>query len=254
MKDTPDIEELVIVRIKKIFPYGAFCELEEYPQREAFVHLSEVSSGWVKNIHNFLKEGQRTVGRVYRLVPEKNLIDVSLKRATESDKKLKLEMFRREKRATKLLEVACIGLKKSKMTAAEVLVILRKEHGDSLSAFEEAATNGEASLEKIGISSDWAKAITEIAAKNIKKQKKSISGVMMMNSNGSNGLNDIKEALGIVPEKDGKLIYLGAPRYLISVEAEDYKKCEKKMKGILEAVEKKLNSAGGTFAFERQED
>ena len=253
MKDTPEIDELVIVRVKKIFPYGAFCELEEYPQREAFVHLSEVSSGWVKNIHNFLTEGQRTVGRVYRLVPEKNLIDVSLKRATESDKKLKLELFRRDKRATKLLEVACIGLKKSKMSAAEVLAILRKEHGDALSAFEEASAKGEAVLEKSGIPTDWAKVITEIAVKNIKKQKKVISGIMSIHSNAPNGMDLIKDALGAVPEKGGELLYLGAPRYMVSVEAEDYKKCEKKLKTIIDAVQQKITAKGGTLAFERKE-
>lgn len=254
MKDTPEIDELVIIRIKKIYPYGAFCELEEYPGREGFVHLSEVTSRWVKNIHNFLKEGQRAVGRVYRIVPEKNMIDVSLRRATESDRKLKMEQFRREKRGGKLLEVASADVKKSKMSLAEASELLRKEYGDVLSGFEEAAAKGEGALERAGIPAEWASAITEVARKNIKKQKKRVSGVFTMSTTVPNGIEVIKEALEMIIEKGGEVTYLGAPRYMVDVEAEDYKKCEKKLKAIVDAVTQHMSAHSGTCAFEKREE
>ncbi|MFH1448366.1 MAG: S1 RNA-binding domain-containing protein, partial [Candidatus Micrarchaeota archaeon] len=59
MMETPEKDELVIATIRKIFPYGAFCSLDEYDNKEAFVHISEVASRWVKNIHEFLKENQK---------------------------------------------------------------------------------------------------------------------------------------------------------------------------------------------------
>lgn len=254
MKDTPEIDELVIIRIKKIYPYGAFCELEEYPGREGFVHLSEVASRWVKNIHNFLKEGQRTVGRVYRLVPEKNLIDVSLRRATEGDRKLKMEQFRREKRGGKLLEVASADMKKSKTCIADVAAMLRKEYGDILSGFEEAAAKGAEALEKAGVPSEWAGIITEVARKNIKKQKKRISGVFTMSTAAPNGIEIVKGALELAVEKDGEVTYLGAPRYMVDVEADDFKKCEKKLKGIVDAVTQHMSAHGGTCTFEKREE
>ena len=44
-------------------PYGAFCTLPEYKDLEAFLHVSEVAPRWIKNIHDFISEGQRYVVR-----------------------------------------------------------------------------------------------------------------------------------------------------------------------------------------------
>ena len=76
--DMPEEGELVLATVKKIMPYGAFCTLDEYGNREAFVHISEVAPRWIKNIHEFLHEGQRLVAKVHKLVVEKNQIDLTL--------------------------------------------------------------------------------------------------------------------------------------------------------------------------------
>ncbi|VVB73154.1 Translation initiation factor 2 subunit alpha [uncultured archaeon] len=249
-KTTPDIDELVIVTVKKIFPYGAFCQMEEY-NRECFLHVSEVSSGWVKNIRNFLKEGQRVVVRIYRLVPEKNMIDVSLKRVSDADTKRKLEGFKRDKRVSKLLEVAQSKMKtKPTMTIAEVSQKMVVEFGDAFSGFEVAASDGESALTKIGITSDWAAAITAIAKDNIKKQVRRITGILTLQCTGEDGINVIKSLLAI----DGaEVAYLGAPNYLLAVEGDDFKKCEKKMKTIVDSVTKTAEKKDCSVKFERNE-
>src|SRR3989344_3328296 len=116
MPDMPEMDELVLATVKKIMPYGAFCALDEYAGREAFVHISEVAPRWIKNIHEFLHEGQKLVAKVYHIEAEKNQIDLSLKRVTESERKAKMEGSRREKRADKLFEVA---VKIAKSTKSE---------------------------------------------------------------------------------------------------------------------------------------
>ena len=42
-ENMPEQDELVLSTVKKIMPYGAFCTLDEYSNREAFVHISEVA-------------------------------------------------------------------------------------------------------------------------------------------------------------------------------------------------------------------
>jgi len=246
----PTVDELVIVTVKKIFPYGAFCQMEEY-NREAFLHVSEVSSGWVKNIRNFLKEGQRVVVRVYRIVPEKNMIDVSLKRVSDADSKRKLEGFKRDKRVAKLLEVAQSKMKtKPKMAIPEVTLKMATEFGDAFSGFEAAAADGEGALTKIGITEDWASVITAIAKDNIKKQVRRISGIITLQCTSEDGINTVKSLLAI----DGaEVAYLGAPNYLIAVEGDDFKKCEKKMKMIVESVTKAAEKKSCSVKFERKE-
>ena len=39
--------------------------------KEAFIHISEVSSGWVKNIRDYVRENQKIVARVLRVNPKK---------------------------------------------------------------------------------------------------------------------------------------------------------------------------------------
>ncbi len=49
-QEWPDEGELIVGTVYKVLNYGAFAKLEEYQGKEAFIHISEVSSGWVKNI------------------------------------------------------------------------------------------------------------------------------------------------------------------------------------------------------------
>jgi translation initiation factor 2 subunit 1 len=254
MKNMPEIDELVIIRIKKIYPYGAFCQFEEYPGLEGFVHLSEVASRWVKNIHNFLKEGQRTVGRVYRIIPEKNMVDVSLRRVTENDKNIKMEQFRRKKRGEKLLEVVAASVKKSKVSLREIIPIIEKKYEDIYSVFEDVMVKGAEPLEKINIPSEWITKIVEVAEKNIKKQKKRIYGIFTISISAPNGIHIIKEALKIITDKGGEVTYLGAPNYMVHVEAEDYKKCEKKLNLIVSAVSHYIKENEGNCSFKKKED
>ena len=52
-KELPEERELVLVKISKIMPHGAYCELIEYGM-DAYLPISEIASGWIKNIHEFI--------------------------------------------------------------------------------------------------------------------------------------------------------------------------------------------------------
>ncbi|MFH1285287.1 MAG: translation initiation factor IF-2 subunit alpha [Candidatus Micrarchaeota archaeon] len=258
MKANPEQNELVLITVKKIFPYGAFCGLDEYDGLEAFVHISEVAPRWIKNIREFLKEGQRTVAMVYRLSPEKNMIDLSLKRVSEADKRWKMESLRRDKRGTKLFEIA---LKKMGKTPAEAMEEagkeLAKEFGDVYTALEEFAANPE-SAERVKLDKKWIEVLLEVSSQNIKKPKAEVSGKMEISCVKLDGIEIIKGALGKVAEKNAgttevKLHYLGAPYYQLSVVAVDYKSAEKTLKEITENVKHTIEKSGGSFEFKRDE-
>jgi len=248
-KGTLEVDEIVIATVKKIFPYGAFCSLDEYPDKEGFLHISEVAAGWVKNIHNFLKVGQRVVGKVYRMIPEKNIIDLSVKRISESDRKRKLDEYRKERRSKKILEVAYKKMKNAKMSIERVQDELEAAYGEVYKALEEISVDGEKALEKTKITKDWKKILAEISKINIKKQKKRISGTFNIICPTPDGINAIKKAFKNV--KEGELTYIGAPRYIINIEGDDYKECEKKLKTIVDTVTKSIKRSDGFCRFER---
>lgn len=253
----PEPGEFVIATVKKIMPYGAFCTLEEYNEREAFIHVSEVASRWIKNIHEFLKEGQKIVARVHKLVPEKNQIDLSLKRVTDNDRKVKMEAYKREKRASKLFEMCA---KKLNEDPAEALASLGdeliKKHGDLPTAWESISFTGDKALKGIKISPAWKKILIDTAQQNIKKPEVRISGEFTITSQAPDAIDHIKTALkNALKAADGRemeIIYIGAPKYHILIKAEDYKTAEKILLTACSEVESAMKGIG-TVEFKRAE-
>jgi len=97
-KEIPDVGEKVIIKVKKIMPFGAYCSMTEYRDEEAYLPIKEVASGWIKNIHEFLKEGKTDVAKVIYVDKEKKAVDVSIKKVNEKEYKDKLNSYNMEKR------------------------------------------------------------------------------------------------------------------------------------------------------------
>ena len=246
----PDPDELVIAVIKKIMPYGAFCVLPEYNNLEAFLHVSEIAPRWIKNIHEFVSEGQRHVAKIYRIDREKSQVDLSLKRVTEEEKKFKLESVQTEKRAEKLLSLAMKN-SKIKLTQEAVAEALTKQFGDVWTAFAEAFEKKEDALKGLELPDSLKKEIIALAEKNIKKPTVDISGIVNLTCWGTNGVEDIKKILSGA-EKDVTIHYLGAPRYRISLTAPNYKDGEKRLAKIIGEMEAAAQKGSCDFAFELQ--
>ena len=81
----PERGELVIATIESITTYGAYANLDEY-EKKGLLHISEISSSWIRNIRDFVREGQKIVLKVVRVKPEKGQIDVSLRRVTRRER------------------------------------------------------------------------------------------------------------------------------------------------------------------------
>ncbi len=75
------IGEIVLGEVTGIQPYGAFVKLES--GESGLIHISEVSSLFVKNISDYLKIGQQIRVKIIELLPDKNLYRLSYKQAYE---------------------------------------------------------------------------------------------------------------------------------------------------------------------------
>lgn len=227
----PDEGELVVGTVHKVLNYGAFASLEEYEGKEAFIHISEVSSGWVKNIRDYVRENQKIVARVLRVNPRKGHVDVSMKRIREDQRTKKIQQWKIEQKAEKLLEFSAKSLGKDlDMAYDEVGYELMDTFGDLYGAFETAAEEGENALLDKGIDSEWAKIITEIAKKNIVPPEVQITGYVDLESYSINGVEVIKEALMKAEDDNISVQCVGAPRYRLIVKSTDYIQAEKMLK------------------------
>lgn len=248
----PEENELVLAVVKKIMPYGAFCVLPEYEDREAFMHVSEVAPRWIKNIHEFLSEGQRHVVKVHRIDKTKGQIDVSLKRVNEEEKKLKMEAVQTVKKATKMLEIS-IASSKSTITFQDAEKEILEHYGDIYDLFQETSEKGMDALEKVKLPKAMKEKIVELAQKNIKKPVFEVCGIAKIVSYSPEGMEDIKEILKSEYKEGLKIHYLGAPNYKLSITAGSYKEAEKLLTKVTDRIAKKVQDKDAEFSFEKIE-
>ena len=97
--------------------------------------------------------------------------------------------------------------------------------------------------------------IEEVSTK-IKLPSVEIRGILELTDNSSNGIENIRNSLlGFenADQNDVKILYIGAPKYRISVTASDFKSAEKTLKPILEYIQKNIEKNKGNFKFTREE-
>lgn len=254
----PNTGEYVIVVIKDIVPYGTFVELPEYPGYRGFIHISEISTSWVKNIRHHVKEGQMRVAKVLNVSHQRKMCDLSLKRVSGAVEKRKLEELRRKKRGRGLLRAAAKMAARPESEIPEIEKKLADAFGDVLTAFEEVVFTGRQVLDGVDISEDWRAAIIATAQKSIEIPRKTVRADVEIRVPGPLGARVIREALLRAEKKikskehsEAKIYYVGAPTYAIEVTTPDYKSAEKLLAAVCEDIVKFVEEKGGSARWER---
>lgn len=245
----PKIGEVVVCLVTKVLGYGAFVELLEHNNLKGFVHISQVSSGWIKNIRNFVREGQVRAARVVAISQEKNQIDLSLTKVSEQAAKARLEEWKQLKRSRKFIEVLAKENKQDPESVwEEIAVPLVNEYGSFSKALEELALEKQEAFDLVP--KNWRKPLEEIVKKTVTVQEKQVSGIVSLSSNASDGVEAIKSALSEAksPSKDisVSVSYLGSGKYSLKVSSFDFKESEKTLAVIEERVIQAIEKKGGT--------
>ncbi len=252
----PSIDELVVGTVKKVFPQGAFVALDEYGGREGMVHLSEVASGWIKNIRDHIRENQKVVCKVLDVDPKRKLVDLSIRRVKDSERRWKTEQHKLEQRAEKMLEIAAGKLGKNLDQAYEEAgFALQEKFGDLYSALEASIKHREKVAELVG--ENWAKALGDVSASSIQPPAYKVFGFVDLSCPASDGIEVIKSAMINARESvrddnvDLEFYYVGSPRYRVEVTAESYKTAENAMQRAAEMAIATVKKAGGKGEFHR---
>ncbi len=253
----PEPGDLVIATVQKITDYGAYVKLDEYG-KEGLLHVSEVASGWVRNIRNFVREEQKTVLKVLRVDTEKGHVDVSLRRVSRQERREKILASKMEKKAESILRSTSEKLKMpTEELSASTSTIIEDKFGGIYEGLEKAAREGPEPLLKAGLPKDIAVALAEVAKDKIKPPMVKIKGILELRCMKPNGVVYIRDALSSAQEIEKpndtrvRLYAIAAPKYAVEVSAEDYKEAEKILQKSVEAAIKSITSAGGTGAFQR---
>ncbi|MFC4449243.1 translation initiation factor IF-2 subunit alpha [Halorussus aquaticus] len=254
----PEPGELVVGKIDEIEDFGVFVDLSEYEGKHGLIHVSEVASGWIKNIRDHVNEGQTVVCKVLDVDESAQQIDLSLKDVNDHQHSEKIQEWKNEQKADNWMELA-FGEDVDDDKYAHVANAMLAEFGGLYGGFEQAAIHGPEALESTDLTDEEIERIVDTARENVSVPYVTVTGYVDLESPSESGVDDIKEALqaaegnGDIPEEvELDVTYVGAPEYRIRVRAPNYKTAESQLEESAARAESAIESVGGTGSFHRE--
>ena len=255
-QDMPEVGELVLALVTSMSSHGAKVVLEEYNNMYGFLHVSEIATGWVKNVSRFITVNQKVVLKVIRVDSARTEVDLSLRQVSGEDRKQKLLSIKRYDKSRSIFDTLQTKAKLTEDQKNEYFDKVENQFGTVYSGLEELIRDRGEAFDKLGIPK---KVVTELA--NISKSKISIpmvnvTGIIQVTTQDPDGINLIKSSMSqVLSNKAGKKVeisYLGSPKYKITVYSEDYKSAEKKLSSALEKIKKSIGKKAD-FSFSKEQ-
>jgi translation initiation factor 2 subunit 1 len=248
-QNIPKVGELVIATVAKISKFGAYCKLPEYNDLEVFLPIREVSSGWIKNIREHIHEGQKLVCSVTFYDRDKGTIDISLKRVSPGNSKEKIRSYNLEKRLSALF-IQAVKMAKEQPNKETLISTGLAEFGTYTNLVQNATDNTK-EFAQSKLPKKLKESILKVLESN-KKQKRYLVAytATMYTYNTLSGATELRGIMNSIKELGVDVKYVGAPKYRLLAEGEDYAMAEEKIKKVEELVKEKLKK--GVFEMEKE--
>ncbi|WP_123537460.1 translation initiation factor IF-2 subunit alpha [Halosimplex salinum] len=254
----PDPGELVVGRVDEIEDFGVFVDLQEYEDKRGLCHISEVASGWIKNVRDHVSEGQTVVAKVLDVDESAKQIDLSIKDVNDHQRKDKIQEWKNEQKADNWMLLA-FGEDIEDETYAAIANELLAAFGSMYEGFEEAAIHGHDALDETDLSEDEIDALVETARENVSVPYVNVTGYVTLECPSGDGVDVIKEALqaaegnGEIPDEvELDVTYVGSPEYRIQVQAPDYKTAESELEESADRAVAVVGDRGGRGEYHRE--
>ena len=252
----PEEGEIIIATVTQVTGHGAYVTLDEFNNMTGFLHISEIATGWIRNVERYIRPKQKAVLKVTRVNKVRGEVDTSLKQVSGEERKSKLIEVKKNDKAATFLDFIKSKLKLTDDTVKEIEGVLLQKYDYVYDAFEAVSRKGLDAIQNINLSPEIKNAIEE-ASKRIPIPIVEISGIMEITLKKPNGIEIIKSTLanaeGSKGSADSTITYIGAPRYRVAVTAENFKVAEKFMNNTVEKLRANIEKQHGTFNFVRQD-
>jgi translation initiation factor 2 subunit 1 len=252
----PEDGEIIIATVRQVTGHGAYVTLDEYNNITGFLHISEIATGWIRNIERYVRPKQKVVLKVIRVNKVRSEVDTSLKQVSGEERKSKLIEVKKSDKAATFLNFIKSKLKLTDQQVQEIEDRVLQKYDYVYDAFEAVSRKGLDTIQNIDLSPEIKNAIEE-ASKKIPIPLVEISGIMEITSKKADGIEIIKNMLANAEGNKGgttsTITYVGAPRYRIVVTAQNFKVAEKFMNNTVEKTRAGIEKQHGTFSFVRQD-
>lgn len=256
----PSVGEIVLGTCSKLTPHGAYFEIFDYVKlgsEAGFVHISELSRTWVRNIRSHIREGQRAVAKILRVDTARGEIDMSIRRVSEPQRRNKLTEFKQENRARGIVTVACEKVEVSSDTVEESLL---GNFGSIYEGLIKTREGGVKLLTEIGIPEALAQEINELALKELQPPTVRLTGLVKISCYESDGVNILKKFFKSYSKNVNKkykgseinIQIISPPDYRYVIESGDWRTAEGIWKNVQKEMEQFFAPYDAEYSFERQ--
>ncbi|MDQ3853326.1 MAG: translation initiation factor IF-2 subunit alpha [Thermoproteota archaeon] len=252
----PEEGEIIIATVRQVTGHGAYVTLDEYNNMTGFLHISEIGTGWIRDIERYIRPKQKAILKVIRVNKVRGEVDSSLKQVSGEERKSKLIEIKKNDKAATYLDFIKSKLNLTDEAVKEIEDRLLQKYDYVYDAFEAVSRKGLYAIQNIALSPEIKEAIEE-ASKRIPIPVVQISGIMEITAKKPDGIEIIKNTLANAEGRKGAvnstITYIGAPRYRIVVTAENFKVAEKFMNTTLEKLRANIEKQHGAFNFVHQD-
>lgn len=254
--ELPEAGDLVLATVKQVTSHGAYVDLGEYQGAMGFLHVSELSTGWVRHIDRYVRVNLKIVLKVIRVNTIRKEVDLSLRNVNGDERKKKILEVKRDDKAKGIIEIVKQKLHLDDATNTKYVDVLWDHFDDLYAGLEEIMKKGNKAFQKLDLPDDYVSMLETIAKEKIAVRSVEVGGIVEMTCPGADGVSVIKSALKAATEitTGGSVVksfYLASPNYKLSVTAENFKVAEKVLDSSLEKMKSIINHKKGTFSFKK---
>jgi translation initiation factor 2 subunit 1 len=251
----PKESDLVLCTVTKIYPHCVFANLDEYEHKQGMIHISEISPGRIRNIHDYVRMGKKVICKVLKIDMDRGHIDLSLRRVSEGQKREKADLIKRQAKAEKIIEFVADKLKTDKQKLYDDLASKTlHEYATLHDVFEDFIVD-ESVLTKLNLSKPVYDMLAEVVRQRIKPPEVEIEGEVKLKSYAPDGVSIVKKILTSAEKVDDsmKIRYKGGGSYSLTIVYDNYKDAERIMKKATDLIEKEAKKTDCEFSFQRVE-
>jgi len=248
VNDFPERGDIVLCTVRETTPHGIYVDLDEYNGMNGFLHVSEISTGWVRNIEKVAKPQQKLVLKVIRAERSRREVDLSLRQVTNEERRNKLIEWKQKEKVMTIMGMVKKKLGIDDKRFGELVAKMQEEYGTPYEALEDAAKRGEKTFASMELPPEVVNELVTAAREKIASPKYEVGALVEMSSNAPDGIAQIRKALtaglNASTAAEIKVSYVGAPRYRLRVTADDYKQADKVMAMTLQKIEESIGKHG----------